>query len=175
MLLGVGWRVRDATREDGEAVAIVHVASWKAAYPGIVPQEVLDALDPAERAALWPHVLDACDVVLVAEVNARVAGFATALRSRDTDAPETTAELSALYVDPHKWRSGIGRQLHSHCLARLQEMDFEDATLWVLEENRSGRAFYEALGWRPDGTRDSYPLGLETRPVLRYLKALQTG
>ena len=30
-------------------------------------------------------------------------------------------------------------------------------TLWVLETDGGARAFYEGLGWEPDGTRKDHP------------------
>ena len=35
----------------------------------------------------------------------------------------------------------------------LRSAGFSQATLWVLEMNALARHFYEAMGWRPDGTR----------------------
>jgi hypothetical protein len=45
--------VRPARPGDAEAIATVHVRSWQAAYPGIVPQPVLDRLSIERRAASW--------------------------------------------------------------------------------------------------------------------------
>lgn len=49
--------VRVAREADAEALARVHVDSWRAAYQGLMPQEYLDGLDPAERAAQWRQAL----------------------------------------------------------------------------------------------------------------------
>jgi RimJ/RimL family protein N-acetyltransferase len=35
-------------------------------------------------------------------------------------------------------------------LERLRRLGFEEATLWVLEDNPRARRFYEIAGWRPD-------------------------
>jgi GNAT superfamily N-acetyltransferase len=44
--------------------------------------------------------------------------------------------------------------------------------LWVFEQNQPGRAFYEHLGWRPDGARQVLEIG-EARPVeIRYRREL---
>lgn len=38
--------VRSARVEDAGAIARVNVDTWRTTYPGIVPQDYLDALDP---------------------------------------------------------------------------------------------------------------------------------
>ncbi|HEY0389072.1 MAG TPA: GNAT family N-acetyltransferase [Gaiellales bacterium] len=165
----MGWSIRDAAVEDAMPVGEVHVASWRAAYGRLIPRAVLDALDPAERAARWPEVLTAVDVAVVAEADGGgVIGFATAGRSRDDDAGPRVAEVGAIYVDEAWWRQGVGRALLAACVERLAALGFEQATLWTLEANMDARAFYERLGWRADGARDEYPTGDETRPVVRY-------
>ena len=49
-----GPTIRPVTLADAGPLAELHIASWRWAYPGIVPQGVLDALDPAKRAAEYP-------------------------------------------------------------------------------------------------------------------------
>ena len=36
--------VRPARPEDARRIAEIHVETWRATYPGVVPQEVLDEL-----------------------------------------------------------------------------------------------------------------------------------
>jgi hypothetical protein len=43
--------VRPATLADADGIGLVHVGSWQAAYRGKMPQDHLDGLDPARRAA----------------------------------------------------------------------------------------------------------------------------
>ena len=45
--------IRDAKPEDALAIAEVHIASWRTTYPGIMPQEHLDALSLTEYEQLW--------------------------------------------------------------------------------------------------------------------------
>ncbi len=49
------------------------------------------------------------------------------------------------------WGTGAGRLLMSAFVERLRESGFEDATLWVLDDNPRARRFYEAAGWTLDG------------------------
>jgi ribosomal protein S18 acetylase RimI-like enzyme len=166
------WRVRTATVDDAAGVAEVHVASWRAAYEGLVPQRHLDRLETARSAQTWPTVMAMVDVALVAETDHGIVGFATAGASRDDGAEADVAEVSAIYVERAWWRRGIGTALIGGCAIALAERGYRQATLWVLESNGAARAFYERLGWAVDGARERYPLGEETRPVVRYRRNL---
>jgi RimJ/RimL family protein N-acetyltransferase len=57
--------------------------------------------------------------------------------------------------------------------ARAQERGFQRLTLWVLRENDQARSFYEALGFRQDGSAriDTALIGSPLREV-RYVLAL---
>jgi hypothetical protein len=49
--------IRLATVEDARGIAEAHVASWRATYPGIVPQHYIDSLKVEEFAdpMVEPH------------------------------------------------------------------------------------------------------------------------
>ena len=53
--------VRSATVADADEIAAIHVLSWQVAYRGLMPQEYLDGLDPAQRAERWRRHLEALD------------------------------------------------------------------------------------------------------------------
>jgi ribosomal protein S18 acetylase RimI-like enzyme len=62
----------------------------------------------------------------------------------------------------------VGRALMRETLARLRAHGFEEAVLWVLEDNSRTRRFYELAGWRADGdVKIEEWLGLVVREV-RY-------
>ena len=53
-------------------------------------------------------------------------------------------------------------------LELLRERGYEEAVLWVLDDNPRARRFYEAGGWRLDGARRrGEHLGVRTEEV-RY-------
>ncbi len=73
--------LRDATPTDAYALATVHVASWRAAYRGLMPDEVLARLSVPEREQLRSDRLIAQEArtsVVVATDAGRVVGFAAA-------------------------------------------------------------------------------------------------
>ncbi len=68
----------------------------------------------------------------------------------DLDA-SSTAELNAVYVDPHAQGTGVGRRLNDAALIAARELGYTDVRLHVIELNRAGQRFWERLGWQRDG------------------------
>jgi GNAT superfamily N-acetyltransferase len=60
--------------------------------------------------------------------------------------------LDGLYVRPEAWGSGVASELHDRAVEAIRAAGHERARLWVLEENRRARRFYERHGWYADGT-----------------------
>jgi ribosomal protein S18 acetylase RimI-like enzyme len=166
--------VRDALPEDADGIARVHTIAWQVAYDHIFPTAALARLDETagRRAAFWRREVEghvALATTLVAERNDEIVGFIDLRPSRDDDAePEHTVELTAIYVAPAAWGVGAGRSLMNEALERIRSLGFEDATLWVLEDNPRARRFYEIAGWRTDGAvKEEQFLGTLVR-VVRY-------
>ena len=174
--------LREAVPEDAAALASVHVLSWRAAYRDLLPGPYLDALDPDERAAVWRARLAAPDrpaVLLATGAGGRVVAF-SCFRAwagevgDEPDAPDpaTTAELAALYALPEVWGTGVGRELLAASTKALVTARFRTALLWVFAGNARGRRFYEAAGWRPDGTAVRDETGGRELEELRYRRDL---
>ena len=53
----------------------------------------------------------------------------------------------SIYVQPDVYRRGYGRALFTFAVNRLRENGYSKIYLWVLEENRRARSFYEAMGY----------------------------
>jgi ribosomal protein S18 acetylase RimI-like enzyme len=163
--------IRQATPEDAEAIARVHIRTWQGAYAHVFPPEELAAISLEVRTRSWRTILGRSSRTHVAEAGGEIVGFAGAGPSRDEDG-DGIGELYAIYVDPDHWGSGAGRELAGWADDALRAEGFTEATLWVLEDNPRARRFYEAGDWRLDGrTRSGTHLGVETREV-RYRKDL---
>ena len=134
--------IRRATVDDIETIARIHIACWRATYRGSLPDAHLDALDDNERIGRWRDWINA-DVFGAVDDDSTIIGF-----SRVKD-----GEISHVYVDPNRQRSGAGRLL----LNAVVEASNGNAFLWVLEDNHRARAFYEALGFMHDGKRKTDP------------------
>ncbi|MFE7844081.1 GNAT family N-acetyltransferase [Microbacterium sp. NPDC057407] len=148
-------RVRIATRDDAGTISRIRVDTWRAAYAGLIPQELLDALDAdseaERRAARWEELHgDPRGAELVAEVDGIPAGWAALGPSIDDDRPRS-GQLYAIYARPEFWSRGVGHALLLAAEARLRAAGFRHAHLWVLDGNQRAASFYEAHGWYEDG------------------------
>lgn len=149
----------------------LQVASWRAAYAGIIPAGYLAAMSAAEREQR--HLARVTDpepraAYLLAEVEGRIVGMANVGPARDDDLdPQVIGEIRAMYADPDAWSTGVGAALMRAALDHLRGCGFVGATLWVLEDNARARRFYERWGFRPDGGRQVVPLGADVAEV-RY-------
>jgi ribosomal protein S18 acetylase RimI-like enzyme len=141
--------IRDAKPEDAAAIAQVHVASWRTTYPGIMPQEHLDALLVAEYEQMWWGRLRFAGLnkplVSVAETEDRqLVGFVSGGAERSGDA-DYLGEIYALYLLHSLQRQGLGRKLVQTMARRLDAGGFQTLLIWVNAHN-SACHFYEALG-----------------------------
>lgn len=151
--------VRPATPEDARGIAEVHVRSWRAAYRGLVPAEVLDRLSVDDREGTWAEMLRNGSRVLVAEEpDGTLAGFCGFARpARDDDAVPGSGEILALYVDPERWRAGTGGALLDAAVEELAAEGCDEATLWVLRGNDRAIGFYARHGFVADGRVSTHP------------------
>ena len=164
--------VRSARADDSQRLAEIHVTSWRKAYEGLLPPEFLRALSVESRQEWWSRRLGALEtggaVLVVADSEAgRAEGFAFL-----GPCSATEGEVYAIYVDPTRWRAGLGTELLAGAERTLAEGGFGFAVLWVLEGNGRGRAFYETQGWKPDGALKIEEIGGVQVTELRYRKRL---
>lgn len=140
--------IRPATPADAAALGAAHVQAWRETYPGIVPDTVLAALDPAEKAAMWRASITAGGIVLVALLDGAVIGFAAGGAQREPALMPYPGEIYSLYVLRAGQRRSLGRTLMAALARALASRGFASANLWVLAGNDTALAFYRALGGR---------------------------
>ena len=166
--------IRAATPEDAAGIVRVHTRSWQGAYAHAVPADALRALDEndAERVEQrrgWLSNPRPRAHTLVAVSDGEVVGFVDGAPSRDDDVDATrVGELFAIYVAPDAWGTGAGRGLMAEHLERLRVSGFDEAVLWVLDDNPRARRFYELAGWATDGAAKEYELLGTPVTVVRY-------
>ena len=150
-------QVRAARVEDAARIAEIHVRSWQHGYRGLIPQDYLDRLDPAQRLDGRTWHLEHADwsrggCFLVTGDDGAPAGFADCGPSRDDDSDQdTVGEVMAIYLNPDAWGMGLGRVLMAAALDHLAQAGYAEVTLWVLDTNVRAQRFYEAAGFAPDG------------------------
>lgn len=150
-------------------VSRIYEESWKSTYRGIVPQAYLDGI-PAGR---WAEALDRAgwDTLVLTE-GERLIGTSSVCASRWPDWPGF-GEVVSLYLLPESMGKGYGKALLAAAVRRLAEQGFRDALLWVREENRRARRFYERAGFTLTGdVMDDEIGGKPLREVL-YLRHIE--
>ncbi|QIG39862.1 GNAT family N-acetyltransferase [Microbacterium sp. 4R-513] len=146
-------RVRRATVDDARAIATIRIRTWREAYRGLIPEEVMDRFDidreTERRTVHWDdRHADPQSVELIAEVDAEPVGWATAGPSRDDDG---SGEVYAIYALPEHWSTGVGHALLVEAERALRAAGFRRAHLWYLDGNERAASFYERHGWIEDG------------------------
>jgi ribosomal protein S18 acetylase RimI-like enzyme len=169
--------VRRARPDDAPAIAETGVFGWRSAYRGILPDEYLDGMSIDTREIAWRHRLEADPEGLtpawVGESAGRVVGFVSGGPPRDEDVAAPAAEIYAVYLRPEAWRQGLGTALMEEATNHLRRLGATYLVLWVFEANRPARAFYEALGWLPDGGRQALMVAGVRAQEVRYRLAEQ--
>ena len=138
--------IRPARVEDARAIAEAHIESWRATYPGIVPQDYIDSLDVdvftcrwAERLSTQPEML-----IFVAGVGHHICGFASGGPAR-AEVAGFSGELYAIYLTPESQSKGIGSRLFGAVAEGLQRARYGAFFVWVLDQNPS-KGFYKRMG-----------------------------
>ena len=146
------YSVRPAAPRDAKAIAEIHVATWQAAYQGLMPDEVLKAMTIEKRLAYRKEAIEYSDPqLLVATENDKVIGFVGFDRSRDPGTKSSVGEIWALYVTPAHWRKSAGLALWDGARDGLKEEGCTQVTLWVLLGNEQALEFFEhAAGFKRD-------------------------
>jgi GNAT superfamily N-acetyltransferase len=141
--------VRRARLTDSAAIGAVHVAAWRSAYPGLLPEAYLAGLSATRQARYYQSAIAAGRTVLVAAPDSgkpRIVGFATGGLARGAALGD--GEIETLYVLDDFRDTGLGRRLIRATATRLASNGCRSAYLWVLRENPS-RYFYQHLGGQP--------------------------
>jgi GNAT superfamily N-acetyltransferase len=189
LLIVAGWvedrdvvELREATPADARAIATVHVASWRAAYRGLMPDDVLAGLSVPDRERSWLGRLTTPPPrtrTVLATAGPAVLGFASTGPPRVPDPDPAVGDLYAIYLDPETWGRGLGALLHAAALDRLRDCGFTRAGLWVLDGNERALRFYRREGWVDSGRRqvDRGPGGIELHELRlhRYLASTASG
>ena len=153
--------IRRARAADAEAIGAVHVATWRTAYAGVLPDDYLADLSPLRHAAGYEQAITdrrrghAVFVAVASGADAptdtagegnTIVGFVSGGRARRDWLAQ--GEVETLYLlDDYRDR-GVGRRLMRAMAAHLAAVGCRSAMLWVLEANPT-RWFYQHLGGRP--------------------------
>jgi ribosomal protein S18 acetylase RimI-like enzyme len=166
---------RLATDDDLQTLVDIHVASWRVAYRGRLPDTYLDNEVEADRLASWQKTLPFQDndhylMLAVDQATGKSIGFVKCEYVPEKEKDMTYVDN--LHVLPGWQGHGIGKKLLDLAVAWTKAKGFQKIYLYVMEQNEGAIAFYSYRGWRHDLDL-VYPLSsdimVETR---RYVKEL---
>ncbi|MEV4320207.1 GNAT family N-acetyltransferase [Actinocrispum sp. NPDC049592] len=154
--------VHTAKPEDIAEIARIQVDTWRAAYTGILTDEVLRSLDPAELGEIWQDTVEHGDAtVYVATEGEWRVGFCAAGPAPETEVadhegllPEdasTIGLIGTLLVEPRWGRRGHGGRLLATAAQGLKQTGATRGMVWIPENDGVSIAFYERAGWERDG------------------------
>lgn len=115
----------------------------KYAYRGIIPQGYLDRIPKGQWAS---HIEQADRKNLVAVRDGIIMGTSGFGKPRMAEM-HGFGEIVSLYFLPEYVGKGYGRLLLQAVVGELNKMGYDRAYLWVLEENRNARHYYEKCGF----------------------------
>lgn len=140
--------IRDASRDDANAIRRVGEASWRAAYGDLLEPATIDAaIEEWYDLETVRAYVDRDDVAFfVAEdPESTVVGYVSGGPTED----EGVAVLAAIYVDPEHWGEGYGSALEGRFEEFCGEQGYDAIRLRVLAGNDVGRSFYQGRGYEP--------------------------
>jgi ribosomal protein S18 acetylase RimI-like enzyme len=163
--------IREATAIDAEAIARVRVRSWQATYRGIIDDAYLDAMSIEAGRDRYLRTFDSDPAAsftrLTADDDGRVTGFAMAGASRGRAAAPRAAEIYLIYLMPAVQRQGLGTRLLRSMARGLDRRGMDSLVVWSLARNEPACRFYERLGGRRCGERES-PVGTQRLAEVAY-------
>ena len=147
--------IRRATPGDAGQITDVNLASWEAAYRGLIDDAALDGIKHDRTAREWLTYIESPGDdehrLWVIVKNDAIVGYSRTGPSRESDAVAgRAAEVYGLYTHPEVWGGGAGAELLQHVAGDFAERGYEVVTLWVVEANARARRFYEKQGWVPE-------------------------
>lgn len=148
--------IREPSLADADALADLHVATWREAYAHLLPDDFFTDDYIAGRRRMWAHVLEHGRddmTVRIAEQGGVIVGFAWVgpASSQASAPPVRERELYAIYVLARTYGSGVGQALLDAALGD------GPAQLWVAKENPRATRFYERNGFAFDGVEQVDP------------------
>ena len=167
------YTIRFANTDDAETLAIIHSRSWNAAYKNIVPDEILEKMNPENGTENFKKALkEGWGENAILFKDHKATGLICIGKCRDKDKDDLFGEIWGMYLLPEYWNMGIGTELIAWGLKELKNRGYEKVTLWVLEENVNARKFYEKMGFKHDGTVKEITIGKKLNEY-RYVKDIE--
>ncbi|MDN4525625.1 GNAT family N-acetyltransferase [Fictibacillus fluitans] len=129
--------IRKALPGDEEAIAFVHVDSWRTTYKGVVDEEYLQKMSVEDRKAMWKGIIEKPlpeNQLYVACINQEIIGFCSGGANR-TGRFLYDGEIYAIYILQEYQRRSIGSRLIRKLAQGFLDSGYHTMLVWVLQDN----------------------------------------
>ncbi|HEY9775348.1 MAG TPA: GNAT family N-acetyltransferase [Planktothrix sp.] len=162
-------QIRQATVHDAETIALIQIASFKAACGTTLPASFRSVSLADSIAAFARRLAENNSFVWLVERDDEALGFVWMGESRDMDEePNATAEIFDIHVIPSAVGKGLGSLLLKQALAQATRMHFSECTAWVTMQNHYAKMFYRDRAFVDDLGSVTCPLDSEPLAKMRF-------
>ena len=148
----MGLLIRRVKQGDEKTLAYIQTKSWKAAFEGIVPADLLEKCTEISRAeSMYSRLLSeekGNGYILEINDQAHCIAYWDASREKDMFG---YAEIICIHSLQDKWHHGYGSQMMKQILNDIKDAGFNKVMLWVFEENIRAINFYKKHGFSANG------------------------
>ena len=124
-------------------VSNIYEQSWKYVYRGIIPDTWLAGIPTGQ----WANGLKQPGrLSLILIDDGKMCGTASYSHAR-MESMKGYGEIISIYLLPEEMHKGYGYQLMQAVISELKDMGYRKVYLWVLEDNKNARQFYERFGF----------------------------
>ena len=162
-------KIINSTKNLAREISHIYVNSWKAAYKNIISPKYLDDLSIE---SLTPFFENSPYQNFLLQDNGVFVATASIGKARDSKY-DGCGEIISIYVLPKYFGKGYGTFLFNHMVEKLQSMGLSKIYLWVLEENRNARQFYEKMGFATNEDKKVVNIGGKDLTEICYLNTLE--
>lgn len=140
--------IRKVSSGDAEVLAYIQTESWKAAFKNILSEDVLIRCTNFDRAKqMYQKLLDEQKGNgYILEINGKGHCIAWWDASREEDMPGF-AELICIHSLQDNWGKSYGSKMMDKILEDIAAAGYNKTMLWVFDENKRAKKFYEAKGF----------------------------
>ena len=148
---------RLAGSEDAKKLAEIRCMSWRSAYRGIYPDEMLDYFDfAAHEKQFQKQMQNPKTEVYIVQNDGRDIGYVTL--SRRDSYKDFGVCMDSLYLLPEVQGKGVGREIMKFVRKQCRKMGYSKFYHSCNPHNHRARAFYTAMGgqvgYRDDQNQD---------------------
>ncbi len=166
------YTIYPASAQHAQMLNDIHYQSWIMCYRGMIDDHFLDTMDSQRWTGFFQEALGVILKGAILEVDGKPAGCVTYKISDQPYGDGQVGEIVSFYFLPDFWGKGVSAALMQWVLDRLKEMKCSLASLWVLEQNKRARRFYEKMGFCLTSELLYSKIGDQETTDLRMLKTL---